>query len=181
MKKIATGIVLSISLLFSQTLEERVEALEKDVTSLKTSLGAMLRLKSKLNNNKTTEPTKEINNPLSCRIDLVEWEFKYGKGSYSEYYNISYTIKNNHDKAIKLIDGSLRFQDLLGESIYGIKLTKDVDMKPKQISIYKGQYSINEFIAEQNRMKKMKKNDIKTTLDIRKIVLEDNIIVDCSK
>ncbi len=121
-----------------------------------------------------TKPDEAWQNELPLK--LVKWSYVTRKGDYSDYYQITYTLRNDYDKPIKLIDGSIGFHDLLGERIYGIKMDKDVKIAPKKEATFKGDYSINQFINQQNRMREMARDDVVAKVDIRKIVFADNSI-----
>jgi hypothetical protein len=110
-------------------------------------------------------------------LELVSWDYSLHQGEYSQnYYAITLALKNNAPKDIKLIDASVLFSDLLGNQVYGIKVSPDHLIPAGKVISDKGQYSVNQFIAEQARMAQMKKEDIKATLIVRKLVFADNSV-----
>lgn len=115
------------------------------------------------------------------KLSLAGWAYEYAskKTSFStnEYYKIAYTLKNGYSKAIKLIDATIQFNDLLGDNIYGIKVEKDLLISAGSLKQEEGLFSINQFISSQRRMKGMEKSDIRAVLHIQKLVLEDNTVL----
>lgn len=144
-----------------QELEQRIEKLEK-----------MLSPPAKTTTATTTAPTND------CLLQLKDWQVTYGKNSITGYYQITYEISNNYKKTVKLIDGGIDFKDLLGETMYSIKIRPDVLVKPSEAMSNTGKFRINEYINEQTRMKDMNKKDIIPELNIRKIVFDDNSIME---
>jgi hypothetical protein len=128
------------------------------------------------------EPAKNVVQEKKPPLELLAWDFAVVKGDFgADYYEISYSMKNTTDKPIKLIDGGLHFSDLLGKHLYGIKIEPDLKIEPNETVKESGEYRINQFIAEQNRMKKMSREDIKAGLRISKVVFGDNTILDLDK
>ncbi len=120
-----------------------------------------------------SSPVAETKAPL----ELVSWDYSFHQGQYSQnYYAITLTLKNNAPKDIKLIDASVRFSDLLGNQVFGIKVSPDRLISAGESVNDNGEYSVNQFIAEQARMAQMKKEDIKATLIVRKLVFADNTV-----
>lgn len=111
-------------------------------------------------------------------VSLSKWEVTHKKGDYGDYYHISYTLRNDMDKGVKLIDGALQFSDLLGEDIYRPVIDKDVKLPANGEIDLSGDYRINQFMPSELRLKDLPKSDIKVKVDIQKVVLEDNTIVE---
>jgi hypothetical protein len=142
-------------------LEKRVNALEK-ASPLSSFLNAA-----------SPTPAVETKSPL----ELVSWEAHLNRGEYSDYnYKITLILKNNSDKDIKLIDASVQFADLLGSHIYGIKVSPDHLIPAGQAVTETGDYSVNQFMSEQARLAQMKKEDVKATIVVLKLVFTDNTI-----
>jgi len=150
-----------------QNVEKRLSDLEKRVTALEKASPLSLFTAS------SPSPAVETKAPL----ELVSWDAHLGRGEYSQYhYTVTLTLKNNSDKDIKLIDASVQFGDLLGSHIYGIKVTPD-DLIPAGKAVTdNGDYSVNQFMPEQARLAQMKKEDVKATLIVQKLVFTDNSI-----
>ena len=161
---------LSANAIASENLEERVNALEIKVIELEKLI-------------KTTPKTKPLTtsakqSAAKTGLTLSEWSYSYEQERSSGYYRIFYTLVNSYEKDIKLIDGSLQFKDLLGERLYGIKITPDLKIASGKSIKDGGTYRINRFMNEQLRMKDMAKEDVVATLVIRKIVFSDNSILE---
>src|SRR6266550_405239 len=110
-------------------------------------------------------------------LELVAWDARLVRGEDSyDKYEISLTLKNNSDKDIKFIDATVQFADLLGSHIYDIKVNPDHLIPAGQSITATGQYPINELMPEQARLAQMKKEDVKATLVVSKLVFTDNSI-----
>ncbi|HSS16163.1 MAG TPA: hypothetical protein VLQ29_04205 [Candidatus Dormibacteraeota bacterium] len=111
-------------------------------------------------------PAVQTKSPL----ELVSWSGEY----LQHFYTITLDLKNNPDKDIKLIDASVYFYDLQENQVFGIKVNPERSIPAGQVIVEKGDYSVNEFSPEQVRMAQMKKEDIKATLVVQKLVFADN-------
>jgi hypothetical protein len=92
-----------------------------------------------------TSPSVQETKSPSTELALVKWSAARQKCQFSECYRIAYTLRNNYDKSIKLIDASIDFADLLGAHIFGIKLLEDVRIEPHSDASYSGNWDINQF------------------------------------
>ena len=151
-----------------QSVEKRLSDLEKRVTALEkaTPLSSPLNAASPLPAGATKSP-----------LELVAWDAHLVRGEDSyDKYEISLTLKNNSDKDVKFIDATVQFADLLGSHIYDIKVNPDHLIPAGQSITDTGQYSINQLIPEQARLAQMKKEEVKATLVVSKVVFTDNSI-----
>jgi hypothetical protein len=110
----------------------------------------------------------------SSELALVKWSAARQKCQFSECYRIAYTLRDNYDKSIKLIDASIDFADLLGAHIFGIKLLEDVRIEPHSDSSYSGNWEINQFRARESRLGEIPPSDVQARLRVRAIVFADN-------
>lgn len=157
-------------------LETRIAELEKRVALLEAQLNAPTsRIPA------TTQPAiagVAQADAKTAPLVLDDWDFSSGQGDFGQaHYNITLKLRNAGTKAIKLIDASVRFTDLLDENLYGIKVSPDLSIAPAKTYVEKGQYGINQFINGQARMRAMKKADIKATLVVRRVVFTDNTVM----
>ena len=162
-----------------QQLEKRIESLEARVKALEAKQAA-----SPIADTSTISPGSHSRVPATHAGNLIldRWSHDFVPGEFGNHlYRLGIRIKNGYDKQIKLIDGHCIYWDALGEVVYSATLQKDVVMKPGAIKEIGGDYPINQFIANQKRMKDMRREDLTATLHIRKIVFEDNTILDLSK
>jgi hypothetical protein len=151
-----------------QSIEKQLSDLEKRVTALEKAspLSSPLNAVSPM-------PAVATKSPL----ELVAWEAHLVRGEDSyDKYDISLTLKNNSDKDIKFIDATVQFADLLGSHIYDIKVNRDHLIPAGQSITDTGQYPINQLMPEQSRLGQMKKEDVKATLVLSKLVFTDNSI-----
>lgn len=116
-----------------------------------------------------------------CKLELEKWSYAYEKGSFDEFYKIEYTLRNNYTKEIKSLDGGLYFQDLVGNPLYGIALTKDVKISSMNTSKFSDNYLIDQFKQEHYKMKHMDAKDVQVEMDLKKIVFTDNTVLICDK
>ena len=138
-----------------EALEDKIQKLEQRVELLEGKKG-------------TTPTVKASDFKSKGQLTLEKWKHSYISDDFSSYYKISYELFNGFDKAIKLIDTSLRLEDLLGENIYGIKINPDIKISPNGKVQDSGSYRINQSISNQHRMKDMDPKDVVVELNIRK-------------
>jgi hypothetical protein len=114
----------------------------------------------------------------NAALALVNWDYQFKPGQYQweNKHWFSYTLKNQSGKAIKLIDGSLQFTDLLGEQITNIRLDKDKLYPAGADTPDSGDWDINMFEKGPERLADLKHEDVKVTLVIRKVVFADNSV-----
>ena len=111
-------------------------------------------------------------------LELVSWSARLEKGQFQTGYNISVKLKNVEKKGTKLAEVFLFFKDILGETVYTIKLDPDKKMLKGTTVDFNGFYPVNQFIPKELRLSKMAKEDVRVQLFIRKVVFDDNSIVD---
>ena len=143
-----------------RSVEERLSDVEKRVSALEKASPLSLAKPPP-----SPTPAAQTKSPL----ELVSC------GEYSQhFYTITLNLKNNADKDIKLIDASVYFYDLQENQVFGIKVNPERSIPAGRVITEKGDYSVNEFSPEQVRMAQMKKEDIKATLVVQKLVFADN-------
>src|SRR5262245_11621862 len=151
-----------------QSVEKRLTDLEKRVTALEKAAP----LSSPLNA-ASTKPAGATKSPL----ELVAWDAHLVRGEDSyDRYEISLTIKNNSDKDIKFMDATVQFADLRGSRMYDIKINPDHLVPAGQSVTDIGRYPINQLMPEEARLAQIKKDDVKATLIVSKVVFTDNSI-----
>jgi hypothetical protein len=146
-------------------LEEKIQKLEQRLEALEGEKGAISKI-------------KPIQDEVQGQLTLGDWKYLTTKDGHSFYYKITYELFNGFNKGIKLIDGTLRFEDLLGENLYGIKITPDLKIPAQEKVQDSGDYRINQFMNNQHRMMDMDPKDVVAKINIRKIVFEDNTIME---
>jgi hypothetical protein len=160
------------------SLEQRVNDLEKRLQAIDSipAVAMMLKLKGPLQADATPAPTPtpQTNAPL----ELGNWQYHYSPGKY-EYQNrhvFSYVLKNRTEKAIKLVESTIVFTDLLGEKLMAIRLIPDVVVPGGNTDWCQGEWEVNQFEPNQQRLASLKHDDVKATLTIQKVVFSDNTV-----
>ena len=111
-------------------------------------------------------------------LKLVNWTATFKDCGYGTHcYAVAYTLLNGYDKTVKLIDASINFYDLVGERIYGIALARDVKLTPGKETMFHGNFDINQFMPVVLRLRNLAPADVRAELKVRKLVFEDNSIV----
>jgi hypothetical protein len=160
------------------TLEQRVNELEKRIQAIENipAVGIALKLRSSLQADGAAEatPSPQTDAPL----ELVSWQYQFrtGQNSYENRHLFSYILKNRSDKQIKLVEGTLVFTDLLGEKLMAIRLIPDVKCSSGGTASTSGQWEVNQFEPDQQRLAILSHDDVKAILTIQKVVFSDNTI-----
>lgn len=159
-------------------LEQRVIDIEKRIQAIEEIPGVAMALKlagsAHANTAAEPTPTPQSDSPL----ELVSWKYQFLVGQYQYQYEhlFTYVLKNRSDKPIKLVDGTLLFTDLLGEKLIAIQITRDVKYPAGGSTPTSGSWPVNQFEPGEARINKLKHDDIKATLVIRKVVFDDNSV-----
>ncbi|MFA6596152.1 MAG: hypothetical protein WCS69_00405 [Ignavibacteriaceae bacterium] len=165
-------------------IETRLKALEKKVDSLEFLIKKNNISKDDRSNKPTNigvSPSRDVQQSKNDLFTLESWSYSVTSDNISSYYAIKLKLKNDYEKGIKLIDATVQFYDLLDSRLFGIKIGPDIIIPAKQLVEENGSYSINQFINEENRMKTMNKEDVKAVLNVKKIVFDDNSIINLDK
>lgn len=158
-------------------LERRIEKLEKNLQGQQDGLEFLRTLFGK---GTAKEISKEKSKPKKRQpLTLVDWNASLEKGDYREYFKITYQVKNTLNKGIKLIEGSIKFRDLLGETIMVIEMNKDMRIKPGRSATYTGHYRATMFgSGDKKRLVQLPKAEVQGEVLVKKIVLSDNTIIE---
>jgi hypothetical protein len=160
------------------TLEQRVAELEKRIQAIENIPVVALALKlsgsNRLNGAAEPTPTPQTDSPL----ELVSWkyEFKDGRYNYEKRHLFSYILKNRSEKPIKLVEGTIVFTDLLGEKLMAIRLIPDVKCPAGGTAPTGGEWQVNEFEPNQQRLAILSHDDVKAALTVQKVVFSDNTV-----
>ncbi|MBV9997678.1 MAG: hypothetical protein JO015_01060 [Verrucomicrobia bacterium] len=163
--------------LSNEALAKRVQELEKRLSAIESipQVAAMLKLREEVNAlpSPTPNPTPQENAPLM--ISDWQYQFKDGEYEWDKRHLIRYALTNRTDHAIKLVDGSLTFRDLLGEQIF-VRLDQDVFYPPHDTVPTQGAWKINPLNPEEMRLQRMNHDNVKAEVLIRRVVFDDNTV-----
>src|SRR6266436_2716183 len=135
------SMVTTAAAIGQETTAERLDALEKRVRALEAIIGQQRMPANKIPGGapaaSRATPSAEAGDKGQMLLELTKWSASIKEGEYSVSYDVvRYTLLNNYDKAIKLLDGSIRFFDLAGAPIIEIKLDQHVRIEPgKEVSL----------------------------------------------
>jgi hypothetical protein len=87
----------------------------------------------------------------------------------------SYVLRNRTE-SIKLVEGTIVFADLLGEKLMAIQLPPDVKIPSGGTAPSEGEWTVNQFEANQQRLGILSHDDVKASLTLQKVVFSDNTI-----
>jgi len=170
-------------------IEERLDIIEEKIDELlekkNNSLANLLNELKEDNTISSDEETKNQNDEFKedLKIDFSVIEIKFKKNNqefslYDEYLYLKYKIVNNYNKKIKLIDHSLEVFDLLDERLVALNLEKDFYVSSKKHRILEGSYDVSySFSGDPKRIKKIKFEDLVFKYNVKKIVFDDNSII----
>jgi hypothetical protein len=168
-----------------ETTADRLDALEKRVRALEAIVGQQ---RSPGTRNPGAPPAAgratspaETEGKGQMLLNLTKWSASIKEEQHSvSYYAISYTLLNNYDKAIKQIDGSIKFFDLTGAQITEMKIRLDrySKIEPGKEASFKGFSGFNQSIDSEARLKDLVPEDVRTRLEVKRIMFLDNTIVD---
>jgi hypothetical protein len=114
---------------------------------------------------------------------LGAWSASLGSDQFNinHHYQIKYSLESKSTRKIKLIDAGLHFRDLLGNELFLIRLLQDVQLPAMGTIQQSGQWRMNQFTPGQDRLAKIPAKDVVTALVIRRVVFDDNTILDLTK
>jgi hypothetical protein len=157
------------------TLEQRVNDLEKRLQAIESipAVAMALNMKGSAKSSEAS-PTPQSNSPL----ELVSWQYQFKPGQYAilNEHHFSYLLRNQSEKAIKLVEGVITFTDLLGEKLKAIRLLPDIKCAAGGTASSSGSWQASMGEASEERLRILSHDDIKATLTIQKVVFSDNTI-----
>jgi hypothetical protein len=160
-----------------KTLEQKVADLEKRLAAVEAipGIAAILNLKGAF---QPQQPTPALTPQKDTPLTIAnEWGYKFHDAQYEheKRHIITYTLNNQTDKDIKLIDASLVFSDRLGMEILAIKTLRDV-VYPAGASVERTGNWAAGYMMGDNRMTTVAHDDVVLTLVIHKVVFKDNTV-----
>jgi len=173
MKKIILS-TLILSVVFANTLEERVKILEQKVAKLEQKLNIVD------NNQKTIKKDITENTILKCnKIKIVKYSYDYENSGFIQAYNFKYTVQNDYNKSIKYIYASISFIDNDEVQMVEDYIKKNVDIKPHSQMVIKTNYLIDSGSLGET-LKDTPKKDVRIEFKPFKIKFSDNTTLNCN-
>ena len=179
MKKLLGILVFSLfitSNVFSESINARLTKIEERLTNIEESLAGLKMLENLFNsdnlNEKNVAGTTGNKSKLSFKLNLLTCT----KDVFDKI-NIGYTIKNNYDKEVKLVDAVIETKDLFGDIVFKGKIAKNVYLKSGNSDTINGTF--DDIISDQcSKIKQTMLPDLKTDLNVSKIAFGDNTILE---
>ena len=178
-KKILGIVVLGLFLTsnaHSESINSRLTKIEERLTNIEESLAGLKMLENLFNSENLNEKNSAVStgnkSKLSFKLNLLSCT----KDMFDKI-NIGYTITNNYNKEVKLVDAVIETTDLFGELVFKGKIAKDVYLKAGESDTVKG--SFDDILSDQcSKIKQARLNDLKSDLNVSKIAFGDNSIVE---
>jgi hypothetical protein len=103
----------------------------------------------------------------SDAVVVTSWAAEATSGTLGPMVQVSYVLSNNLPKGIRMVDASVNFEDVLGQTMPGFKLAPDIAAAAggdfAQVATYLGM----------DRLVKARHEDIIVTVCTRAVVYED--------
>ena len=182
-KLFSTILVLGLLLsgnAYAETINQRLDAIEKRLEKIAGSLSGIEMINNFLNTNVLDNSSKSKN---SAKTNKSKLDFKlkqlncFDDTIGLEKIFIRYQITNNYEKKIKLVDATLIANDLLGDVIFRGKISRDVYLASGRVDNVEGSYD-DLMMDKCRRIKSVEFPDIKYVLDVSKIAFEDNTVIE---
>ncbi len=185
MKTVIIALLLIIPVLsFANTadLESRVLKLEQQVDQLQQQLD---RLQHQVNSPAApstpvlsippTASGPEV--PASQLLTLVTWSFRYVPIKFNTYYALDVDLHNSFTKKITEVEARIDFRDLLGELLYSITITPNLDLPAGQTMTDQGNHRNKRLLGRGHQLVGMEMKDLKAELIVNKLVFDDGTVL----
>ncbi|MDY6994742.1 MAG: hypothetical protein SVR94_19325, partial [Pseudomonadota bacterium] len=119
-------LVLSLNDVAAAELAQRVKQLEEEVQALKQQLNdleSLIESKSSATLG-ATSPT----GTQALQLILKDWYYRTEPRKFDVEYAIDVILYNGFDKAIQEVEARLDFKTLLGNHLYSVSITSDLDI-----------------------------------------------------
>jgi hypothetical protein len=116
-----------------ETLEHRVDVLEKRLNALESIPAIAIALKMIGTAQLARPPVPTASAQKDAPLEIADWSYSFrdAQYDYQKAHVISYTLKNRTDKAIKLVQDSIVFRDLLDEKILQLDFWRTFSIRLK--------------------------------------------------
>ncbi|MBA3697599.1 MAG: hypothetical protein H0W78_01860 [Planctomycetes bacterium] len=173
-KLFAALLILSFALPgFAESLEERVDRLEKELAILKAQVAQSLQLPT------VVGPVSEVKDKQQSLMEIVvsskkfqDIDFAAGVSNAGVYWDIQYTSR--FDKAVRAVKGKVVITDLFDELKLSIGWTIDVPLKSGETKTEKGRgIRYNQFMAPHQWLRNTDIKDMKFKFIAEQVIYED--------
>lgn len=153
----------------TETLEQRVGQLEREVTELKQVLSQLTATKPAVTNSNVGQST--------TLLTMKRWFYREENLKFTVQYAIDVELFNGFDKAIKEIDARVKFKNLFGGLLYTMTISSNLPIASGTSVIDKGTLENGRLLGSGHQMRRLKNDEITAELTVRRIVFEDNSVV----
>jgi len=173
-KRALVVLVLGFNSVDAAELAQRVSQLEQEVQALKQQVNDL----QSLIESKPSEPPHSTTSTGTAAPQLIlkDWHYRTEPRKFDVDYAIDVILYNGFDKAIQEVEARLDFKTLLGNHLYSVSITHDLDIPAGESVVDKGSRANKRLLGENHQMKRMNQEDIRATLVVRKIVFEDGTV-----
>ena len=177
--------VTTAAAIAQEATAERLDALEKRVRALEAIIGQQPTPTNRILGDppaagRAASPA-ETEDKRQMLLELTKWSASIKEEAYPlSYFTINYTLLNNYDNAVKQVDGSIKFFDLAGAKIteMKIRLDRQAKIEPGKEASFKGFCGFHQPIDSEARLKGLAPEDVRTELEVKKIMFVDNTVMD---
>lgn len=100
------------------------------------------------------EATKKMNEVLTTSLVRLRFvESNWQAGTYTDFFDIRVAFKNNTEKNIEGVKGTVVLKDIFGELIKSIDLSDDKGIEAGKTRIYRGSMDYNQFMDDDNKLR----------------------------
>ncbi|GEM_PF-1153706 len=186
MKIIIIALLLVIPVLSgadSTDLEPRVLKLEQQVDQLQQQLD---RLQHQVNSPTAPSSTPVVPTPPTAsgavvmapqQLTLVTWSFRYVPIKFDTYYALDVELHNGFTKKITEVEARIDFRDLLGELLYSITVTSNLDLPAGQTMTDQGNRRNKRLLGRGHQLVGLEMKDLKAELIVSKLVFDDGTVL----
>lgn len=106
-------------------------------------------------------------------LTLTVYDKGFMEGDYQNYITYKFAFRNNTDKTIRAIKGSVVFNDLFDVEIKSLNITYDTRINPHSTNKESMTSDYNQFMDEDIRLKSKDIGDLKVVWKPEKIMFDD--------
>jgi hypothetical protein len=167
-------VILSFALPgFAESLEERVDRLEKELATLKAQVAQSQQAQA------VVGPVAEVNDKQNLLMEIVvtnkkfqDIDFSAGVSSAGVFWDTQYTSR--FDKAVRAVKGKVVVTDLFDEVKISIGWTVDLPLKSGETKVEKGRgIRYNQFMAPHQWLRNTDIKDMKFKFVAEQVIYED--------